>query len=116
MPTIVSLFKEAVKLIEHKHSLATMTSRELASSPATDQHRLYLHAEYHPRGIPRPMILQHYNHTLLKTKLFDDFIVAYHQPKNLRDFFIENKTAELALGSNGHQTCELYKIGVKSMK
>jgi hypothetical protein len=88
IPTIVSLFKEAAELIEHKKSLtgiATRQSNTIHSAHTIEQNRLFIHAEYHPRGISRHVIRQLYNRTLTKTKLFDDFIVANHRPKNLRD-------------------------------
>jgi hypothetical protein len=91
IPTIVSLFKEAAELIERKQSLTTMTNRQIDSAPTTNRHRLYLHVEYHPRGIPRHMIRQLYNRALVKTKLFDDFIVADYRPKNLRDLLSKTK-------------------------
>jgi hypothetical protein len=94
IPTIVSMFKEAVELIEYKKSLTGMTTCQtnyIHSAHTTEQHRLFLHAEFHPRGIPRRMIRQLYNRTIAKTKLFDDFIVAYHQPKNLRELLLKTK-------------------------
>jgi hypothetical protein len=91
MHTIVSLFKEEAELIERNQSLVTMTNRKLDSAPATERHHLFLHAKYHSRCIPRRMIHQLYNHTLVKTKLFDDFVITYHQPKNLRDLLSKTK-------------------------
>jgi hypothetical protein len=96
--------------------MATCQSNTIHSAHTIEQHRLFLHAEFRPRGIPRRTIRQLYNRTLAKTKLFDDFIVAYHRPKNFPRFVIENKTAELPLGSVGEQTCELHKISVKLTK
>jgi hypothetical protein len=92
--TIVSLFKEAAYLIEHKQSLTgttTCQSNTIHSAHTIEQHRLFLHAEFHPRGIPRRTIRQLYNRTLAKTKQFDNFIVAYHRPKNLRDLLSKTK-------------------------
>jgi hypothetical protein len=84
--TIVSLFKEAAELIENKQSLTGIEKPK-----SNNKHRLFLHAEFHPRGIPRRTIRQLYNRTLAKTKLFDDFIVAYRRPKNLRDLLSKTK-------------------------
>jgi hypothetical protein len=94
IPTIVSLFKEAAELIEHKKSLTRMTTCQtnyIHSAHTTEQHHLFLHAEFHPCGIARRMIRQLYNRTLAKTKLFDNFIVAYHRPKNLRELLSKTK-------------------------
>jgi hypothetical protein len=91
---IVSLFKEAAKLIEHKQSLtgmATCQSNTIHSAHTIEKQRLFLHAEFHPRGIPRRTIRQLYNRTLAKTNLFDHFIVAYHRPINLRDLLSKTK-------------------------
>jgi hypothetical protein len=71
--------------------MTTCRTNYIHSAHTTKQNRLFLHAEFHPRGNPRRMIRQLYNHTLAKTKLFDDFIVAYHQPKNLRDLLSKTK-------------------------
>jgi hypothetical protein len=92
--TIVSLFKEAAELIKHKQSLtgmATCQSNNIHPTRTIKQHRLFLHAEFHPRGIPCRTIRQLYNRTLAKTKLFNNFIVAYHRPKNLRDLLSKTK-------------------------
>jgi hypothetical protein len=89
--TIVSLFKEAAELIEHKHSLTGMATSNSNNIHPTRAIKLFLHAEFHPRGIPRRTIRQLYNRTLAKTKLFDDFIVAYRRPKNLRDLLSKTK-------------------------
>jgi hypothetical protein len=94
IPAIVSLFKEAAELIEHKKSLtgiATCQTNSIHSAHTIEQHRLFIHAEFHPRGIPCRMIRQLYNRTLANTKLFDDFIVAYHRPQNLWDLLSKTK-------------------------
>jgi hypothetical protein len=85
--TSILLFKEAALHIESKESIISLAAREATSDHATDpdDHLLFLHAEYHPKRIPRPTIRQLYNRTITKSRLFDGFIVSYHGPRNLRD-------------------------------
>jgi hypothetical protein len=88
MATIVALFKEAEEHIEKKESLTSLAARQLTTEKAThgtSTNHLFFHANFHPRGIPRHMIGQLHDRTLIKMKLFDDFIVAYHRPNNLQD-------------------------------
>jgi hypothetical protein len=86
-----------------------MKNRELdsAPAPATDRHRLYLHAKYHPRGIPRRMVHQIYNRACVKTKIFDNFIVAYHRPKNLRDLLSKTKLQSSPAGPKASKLVSL---------
>jgi hypothetical protein len=92
--TIITHLKDAANHITKKESKRSITEREAANDTTAtheDRQRLFLHAEFHPKGIPRRTIRQLYNRTLIKTQLFDEFIVAYHRPHNLRNLLSKTK-------------------------
>jgi hypothetical protein len=81
--TIVSLFKEAALYIEHKESRTSLAAREATADRNADHDNrrlLFLHAECHPKGIPRQTIRQLYNRTFAKTRMFDGLIVIKKSP------------------------------------
>jgi hypothetical protein len=69
MTTITAHLNDAANHIAKKASGKSFSKREATTDITTtnkDKTRLFLHAEFHPKGIPRRAIRQLYNRTLKK--------------------------------------------------
>ena len=63
----------------------TNNNNNSADPDAEKQHELYLHIQYHPRGIQHGELQHAYNDSLAETNIFDRQIIAYSRPRNLRN-------------------------------
>jgi hypothetical protein len=91
--TIQTMFMDAAA---HIDSQANNKRRDkpTGTKPQEPSSTLYIHWEYHPRGIQRHHIRQMYNHTLSRHSSFDQKIVAYNRPQNLRDLLMPTTMKE----------------------
>jgi len=82
--TITELFLEATKAF----TKTAPTKSTTAESP------LYLHWEWHPRGLTRQQLRQAYNEHLQGHDGFDRLIIAYARPQNLRGSLTRSRLNE----------------------
>jgi len=82
--TIDELFMEAAKAFTNK----------APTRPKTAESPLYLHWEWHPRGLTRQLLRQAYNEHLQGHDGFDRLIIAYARPQNLRDSLTSSRLDE----------------------
>jgi len=82
--TITNLFLAAAKRLDEK---TTATKR------ATDD-TIYLHWTWHPRDISKPKLRAIFNKELKEKSGFNNLIIAYSRPKNLRDCLMKTKLSE----------------------
>jgi hypothetical protein len=77
---------------------SNMSPAQLAETKSTDtadpSDTLFLHLEYHPRGIPRRVIRDLYTETLGPHSGFNRMVVAFSRPKNLRDALMKTQLNE----------------------
>jgi hypothetical protein len=99
---IRKLFAEAAAMIDRKRTTSSIPQRRMTSH-ADPSNTLFLHQEYHPRGISRRMIRRVYRETLEAVSGFDRFVVAYSRPRNLRDVLMRSKLSEPA----GHRASDI---------
>jgi hypothetical protein len=59
-----------------------------------DGNMLYLHGEYHPSDISKSKLCLLYNKTLQTCSDFNNLIICYSRPKNLRDSLMQTKLCE----------------------
>lgn len=90
---IKKLFAEAAAMIDRKRTTTPELQRR-PTSHADPSNTLFLHQEYHPRGISRRMIRRVYRETLEAVSGFDRFVVAYSRPRNLRDTLMRTELSE----------------------
>jgi hypothetical protein len=91
--TITQLFLEVATHIDRQ----VQTKRDSSPTPPTKQETgatLYIHWEFHPRGIQRHQLRQMYVRTLSHHSGFDQMIVAYSRPRNLRDLLMPTTLKE----------------------
>jgi hypothetical protein len=91
--TIKTIFLDAAAHIDSQEK-ANQGDTPTATPPQEISSTLYIHWEYHPRGIERHSIRQMYNHTLSRHRGFDQMIVAFNQPRNLRDLLMPTTMKE----------------------
>jgi hypothetical protein len=99
---IKKLFAEAAAMIDRKQTTTPKQQRQ-PTSHADPSNTLFLHQEYHPRGISRRMIRRVYRETLEAVSGFDRFVVAYSRPRNLRDVLMRSKLSE----PEGHRASDI---------
>ena len=79
--------------------------------PLTNKERLFLHCEYHPRGMPKSEIRQIYYSTcgeLLESRLdIKQMTVAYSRPNNVRDVLVRAKLHQ----APGHEASTYFPRG-----
>jgi hypothetical protein len=76
---IKKLFAEAAAMIDRKRTTIPKQQHQMTSH-ADPSKTLFLHQEYHPRGISRRTIRSVYRETLEAVSGFDRFVVAYSRP------------------------------------
>jgi hypothetical protein len=91
--TIKTIFLDAAAHMDSQEK-ANRRDTPTASPPQEISSTLYIHWEYHPRGIQRHIICQMYNHALSCHSGFDQMIVAFNRPRNLGDLLMPTTMKE----------------------
>jgi hypothetical protein len=86
---IQHLFLTAAKKLDN-----LIEKRKATNTAATTNNTLYLHWKYHPRDISKSKLRLLYKDTLENCSGFNNLIICYSRPKNLRDSLMQTKLRE----------------------
>jgi hypothetical protein len=86
---LVPIFKEVFITLDKESKSPPSTTAKTVSA-----HVLFQHGEYHPRGISRRNICRTFVDTIGNNSGFDQLIVAYSRPRNIRDALIKLNLAD----------------------
>ena len=95
---VATLFREAAASFDNANYKANSTK-------ASHRHTLFLHGEYHPRGVPRQTVRRIYNETLQGHDNYRRLVIAYRRPRNLRDALMRTQLNE----PEGHRISDLLR-------
>jgi hypothetical protein len=84
--TIIEVFSAAANKLDNK-------TRNTKEKRATDD-TIYLHWTWHPRDISKPQLRAIFNGVLKEKSGFNNLIIAYSRPKNLRDCLMKTQISE----------------------
>jgi len=84
--TIIELFSAAANKLDNK----TRNARDKRATNDT----IYLHWTWHPRDISKPKLRAIFNGVLKEKCGFNNLIIAYSRPKNLRDCLMKTQLSE----------------------
>jgi hypothetical protein len=93
------LVNRGYKIDDIKHIFLSAAKKldkiiEKRNTGNTSTNTLYLHWRYHPRDIPKAKLRLLYNETLKDCSGFNNLIICYSRPRNLRDSLMQTKLNE----------------------
>jgi hypothetical protein len=94
LESLIPLFNQAVAAIDTK---AFHPSPQCSNS---NEHTLYLHWQYHPKGIQRSSLCRLYDEHLAPFLNYNKMVIAISRPLNLRDLLVRAALATESPGNN----------------